>query len=230
MLNLKSFCRLLAAFISLMLIAATSSLAPQSRGQSGGTNTCKCDSPINSQATATGTCTRTQDDGTFCDLTFSVSQRAALASGSDEFKKYAAGLNLSIPSDSVGTLVAKLESGEVFGARPSDVAASLEAISALAAAQRPREMHAQTRFQDIFDMLTFKTPADENRKASVIRSLEWFATPIEKGSDRQSQTVTAKDKTTFHIVTTPGCIEFGESDFRFTVRVLGEAAQCDVRP
>jgi hypothetical protein len=218
----------LTAVLCAAMSAANPVPAPQFRGsRPGATNTCKCDPPINSQATATGTCTRTQDDGTFCDLTFSVSRRAELASRSMEFKKYAAQANLSVPSDQVGSLVAELESGDVFSRTPEAVAESLQAIAAVAAIPRNDDA-TQNHFRDIFDLLTFNGSIDQERKAAVIRSLQWFSSPIEKGPKARIEKALAKDKKTFEIVTTPGCIAFGESNFTFMVRVLGESANCDI--
>jgi hypothetical protein len=195
----------------------------------GGANTCKCLPPINSEASATGTCTRTQDDGSFCELTFSLSQKAAVVSQLPTFDSYAMASKFSISKENIRPLVDRLQAGEIIGLKPEDVAASNQAVAAVAAFQRPNDAAAQSHFQDIFQMLTFHEPTDPNRSAPVLRSMDHFAADSGSGTPEIEKT-SAPSGRTYELVTTPGCIAFGENQFSFMVRATGAAATCDGIP
>jgi hypothetical protein len=128
----------------------------QSQQPAGGANTCRCLPPIPSEASATGVCTRTQDDGSFCALAFSLAQQAAAVSQSPTFDKYAMDSKLSIPKDRIRPDVGLLARNDIFILQSKDVAASIQAVAALAAFQRLNDSRAQSHFRDIFEMLTFQ--------------------------------------------------------------------------
>jgi hypothetical protein len=204
----------------------TTTLQAQSPQRAGGANTCRCLPPIPSEASATGACTRTQDDGTFCELTFSLSQRAAAVSQSPTFDKYAMDSKISIPADRIGSFVDRLQEDEIVDLKPEDVAASIQAVAAIAAFQRPSDTNTQRHFRDIFQMLTFQGSADRNRKAPVLQSMEHFAARPQGGRP-EFEKVLAPSGGTYELVTTPGCIAFGESQFTFMVRATGVATPCE---
>lgn len=194
----------------------------------GGANTCRCSPPIPSEASAMGACTLTQDDGTFCELTFSLSQRAAAVGRLPAFDKYAMDRKLSIHRERVGLLVDRLEENEIVGLKPEEVAASLEAVAALTAFQRPSDTSTQSHFRDIFQMLTFQGPVDSEHKAAVLRSLDRFASRSEQGAP-EIESFRVPSGRTYELITAPGCITFGESRFTFMIRATGAAAPCERR-
>jgi len=207
-------------------LSSTSDFTSQSGHMPGGANTCKCLPPIPSEATATGACTRTQDDDTFCELTFSLSQRAAAVSRLPTFDKYAMDWKLSIPKEGLKPLVDRLQDEEISGLSPEEVAASIRAVAAIAAFQRPSDIPTQSHFRDIFQMLTFQEPADRDYKAPVLRSMDRFAAKLE-GAAPEIESISVPNGRKYELVTTPGCIAFGESQFTFMVRATGAAAPCE---
>jgi hypothetical protein len=189
-----------------------------------GVNTCKCLAPIPSEASAVGACTRTQDGGSFCELTFSLPQRAAAMSGLSGYDKYSSRWNLSISKHQIPSLVDRLEEGELASERPEQVADSLRAVAAVAAFERPNDAALQSHFRDIFEMLEFKSPSD---REPVIRSITHFAaSPDERGL--QVDRTNLPNGRSYELVTTPGCITFGESKFSFMIRRTATATPCEV--
>jgi hypothetical protein len=133
---------------------------------------------------------------------------------------------LSVPKDRIGPFVDRLQGDEIVGLKPEDVAASIQAAAAVAAFQRPNDTNIQSHFRDIFQMLTFQGSADRNRKAPVLQSMEHFAARPQGGRP-EFEKVLAPSGGTYELVTTPGCIAFGESQFTFMVRATGVATPCE---
>jgi hypothetical protein len=206
-------------------LTMTAPQMPSSR--STGANTCRCLPPIPSEASATGACTRTQDDATFCELTFSLSQRAAAVSGLATFDKYAADWNFSVSKEQISPLVDRLQEGEIAGLKPQEVADSVRAVATVAAFQRPNDAATQSHFRDIFQMLKFQGSGDEDRKATVVRSIDHFAASSAERSQEVDKIAVSGGRT-YQLVTTPGCISFGEREFSFMIRATATAAPCEV--
>jgi hypothetical protein len=220
----RSLCPCVAGIFCLALAVLASLPAPthvpaQVPPAPAGENTCVCEPPIPSRATATGTCTRTQDDGTYCELTFSLSQKARIASQSPAFSKFAAEAKLS--KEDVAPLITRLESPATETLKTEDIAASVRAAAAIAAFQRTDDK-AQGNFLDIYEMLTLPT-ADPNNDA-VRRSLERF---VSKGGGAPEFEKTFLHGRTYRLITTAGCINFNKEDFTFMVRARGTAPPCD---
>lgn len=190
-------------------------------------NTCRCLPPIPSEASALGACTRTQDDATYCELTFSLSQTAAAVSQLPAFDKYAADWDLSVPKEQIGPLVDRLQAGEIAGLKPEQVADSVRAVVTIAAFHRPSDAATQSYFRDIFEMLQFKSPAERDRNAPVIRSIAHFAANAHESAPEVDR-MTLPNGRKYELVTTPGCITFGESKFSFMIRATATAALCEV--
>jgi hypothetical protein len=199
---------------------------PRTSAAFNGANTCKCEPPIPSQASATGTCTRTQDDDTFCELTFSLPQKAAKAIQSLSFDAYAGQLKPPISKDRFGPLLMQLDEGEIVGRAAEDVAASLKAVVVVAAFQRPNDIPTQNHFRDILDMLTLQGLTDRDRKTPMLRSLARFATKAEGGTQLVERMV-AGSGLSYGLVTTSGCITFGEGQFTFMVRAPSATTSCE---
>ena len=196
-------------------------LAAQTAQSSTGENTCACEPPIPSKATATGTCTRTQDDGTYCDLAFSLSQKARIASQLPAFSKFAADAKLA--KEDVVPLIARLEAPATENLKTEDIAASVKAAAAVAAFQRTDD-RAQGNFQDIFEMLTFPVGDTRYNYEPVRRSLERFASKADGAPEIQKMPMNSRS---YQLVTTPGCINFNKEDFTFMLRTRGTAQPCD---
>jgi hypothetical protein len=183
-------------------------------------NTCRCEPPIPSQATATGSCTRTQDDGTFCELTFSLTQRARLASQSAAFDGYAAQAKIS--KDDFVSFMFKLEARNE-PRKTEEAAISIKAAAILAAFQHQNDETTQQHFRDILEML--QTAADQRNKGPIWQSLERFAS-----NDDAKEPLFEKmsvNTRTYQLVTTAGCIDFNKDHFTFMVRTGGKAPPCD---
>ena len=177
-----------------------------------------------------GACTRTQDDGTYCQLTFSLPQRAAAVSQLPAFDKYVTDVRLSIPKERIDLLVDRLQEERAFGeksaVKPEDIAATIEAVAAVEAFRRQSDTTEQSHFRDIFEILTFQGPSDLSAKLPVLRSMNHFATRSLR-AELEIQKVPVSSGRTYELTTTPGCIAFGESQFTFMLRVMGTAAPCE---
>jgi hypothetical protein len=197
-------------------LSKKSAQSPQTSTQ---LNTCKCEPPIRSQATATGTCTRTQDDGTFCDLKFSLAANAKAAISSSDFGSFAADAN--IPTNDFEWFVRRLD--DRYELRKTDEAeGSVKAAATLAAFGHQQDVATQRHMRDILSMLTLETA--EPRKQLVWRSLEWFASNDGRSPHVEKIPV---DNRVYEIITTPGCINFSQESFTFMVKTTGDAPSCD---
>ncbi len=184
-------------------------------------NTCKCEPPIRSQATATGTCTRTQDDGTFCDLKFSLAQNARDAIRSSDFESFAADAKVS--KNEFVWFAGRLD--DRYELRKTDDAArSLKAAATLAAFSHRQDERTQQHLRDILSMLTFEPATDEARKQPVWRSLERFGSNDSRSP--QFEKISLNNRT-YELITTPGCMNFSQEKFTFMVRTAGSAPPCD---
>lgn len=201
-------------------------VTPQ-QGQAAGANTCMCEPPIPSQATATGSCTRTQDDGTFCELAFSLTQRAIIATKLPNFAQFSAQAKLSMPPSQIPSAISQLEAGGLTGRSGEEVAPAVQAVAAVTAAQRPGDPVTQTRFRDIVDMLNLATPADRQQKAPVLRSVARFAAIPKEGELPQIEPFTGASGRPYQLVATSGCIAFLENQFTFMLRLRGSAPSCE---
>jgi hypothetical protein len=190
-------------------------------------NVCRCLPPIPSEASATGACTRTQDDGTFCQLTFSIPQKAAALSQSPNFDEYSKAWGFSISRDHIEPLAGRLQSGDMLNLQNADIADSIRAAATVAAFERPNDSSTQSHFRDIFEMLTIQGHFDRYLNAPIIHSITHFAANAQEGPP-QVEHVTGTNGRAYELATTPGCISFYEGRFSFLVRATGAASSCEL--
>jgi len=185
-------------------------------------NTCKCEPPIRSQATATGSCTRTQDDGTFCDLKFSLGQNASAAIHAPDFDRFAASY-ANVSKKEFAWFASRADDRYEL-TKTDDAARVVKAAATLAAFGHRQDERTLQHLQDVLSMLTFEPAAAEARKQPVWRSLERFGS--NEGSSPQFEKIFL-DNQTYELITTPGCMNFSQEKFTFMLKTAGSAPPCD---
>lgn len=189
-------------------------------------NTCPCKPPIPSQATATGSCSVAQDNGTFCSIMFNLSQRTAAATAAGAFKKQAMEVKLPIGLQDIEPLLSRMEATRWLGASVAETAAAVQAVATVAAFESRASGPVQALFRDVIELFSELVNAAGNpRKAPVMRILQQFASPGNNEVLRDN--ATAASGNVFELGSSGGCIAVEKGDFRFVIRARGEAPTCD---
>jgi hypothetical protein len=199
---------------------------PQTGGSSNAqVNTCPCKSPIPSKATATGSCSVAQDDGTFCSIMFNLSQRSAALAQSPLFAKQSMDLKISADPQGFATLLSRMEANR-WSAPIGELGASVQAVAAVAAFEIRENPNAQVMLRDVVELFSNLADGPVNeRKAPVVRIVQRFGSPAltEVLRDR----ATSAGGRVFELGASAGCVAVESGAFRFAIRARGEATACD---
>jgi hypothetical protein len=185
-------------------------------------NLCKCVPPISAQASGPGACTRTQDDGTFCQLDFVSAQVAAGVVNDLAFGSFSSQMKMMSvqPSDLVRA-VQRVQANQFAGLSSADLAASVHAVAMVAAFERSGDATTRSHFTDVLDLTN---PA--NLQPPVVDTLQQYAKlATAERVPVQSRKVPLRGRQ-YELRVTPGCLAFLESTFVFTVRGVAEATPC----
>src|SRR5262245_50966670 len=156
--------------------------APQARQP----NTCKCEPPVPAEASGIGACSRTQDDGTYCDLNFVSAGVTAGIAATPGFATFASRMKLpAVAPDDLARAAGRIQNNQVAGLEPPEIATFVRAVAAIAAYARRNDSSAFRHFTDIFALTdpAMLTPL-------VADAMRLYAVPAttDNGSVKRAQT------------------------------------------
>lgn len=209
--------------VAVLLIVAPSQLG---RGQGAPNqppkpNVCRCVPPIAAQASGNGACTRTQDNGTFCQLNF-VSP--AVGAGLGTLPVGNARVGTIVKSQGFVPALARLQSGRVTGSSIPEAAESVRAAAAAAAIEAAETKSADGNAQRFDDILAATDPG--KIEAGVAEGLKEFVRPVDSSAAKPVVFTMTMGPRRYELSATPGCIAFGQQAFVFNVRAVAGAASC----